>query len=68
MADDPFDGFDPLHDLRTPFIFVPHGDPEPLEWMAAHPGWVKFPATMVVRSARQPDGADEDDLTSDEIA
>ncbi len=35
--------------LSTPFMFVPHDDPEPLEWMQAHPGWVKFPATMVPR-------------------
>ena len=36
-------------DLQTPFLFVPHGDPLPLDWMARHPGWVKFPATMVPR-------------------
>lgn len=34
-------------DLETPFIFVPHGDPEPVEWMARHPGYVKIPATFV---------------------
>ncbi len=33
--------------LRVPFIFVPHGAPPPLEWMAEHPGWVKFPATFI---------------------
>ncbi len=36
--------------LEVPFVFVKHGDPEPTEWMAAHPGWVKFPATMVPRA------------------
>ncbi len=36
-------------DLQTPFLFMPHGDPLPLDWMARHPGWVKFPATMVPR-------------------
>jgi hypothetical protein len=49
VADPLPDGIDSLHNLRTRFIFVPHGDPEPLEWMAAHPGWVKFPAVMVPR-------------------
>ena len=34
-------------DLQTPFLFVPHGAPEPVEWMRKHPGWVKFPATFV---------------------
>ena len=32
-------------DLETPFLVVPHGAPEPTEWMRKHPGWVKFPAT-----------------------
>ncbi len=41
-------------DLRMSFIFVPHGEPEPLEWMAEHPGWVKFPAVMVPRSRAEP--------------
>ena len=34
---------------QIPFIFVPHGAPEPPEWMAQHPDWVKIPATMVPR-------------------
>ena len=33
--------------LEAPFLFVPHGAPEPAEWMRRHPGWVKFPATFV---------------------
>ena len=42
-------------DLEIPFIFVPHGAPEPTEWMALHPGWVKFPATFVPHgAAREP--------------
>lgn len=53
--DDPPDHSDQFGDLHTPFIFVPHGDPEPVEWMAAHPGWVKFPAIMVPRAATAPD-------------
>ena len=44
----PGDGERP-DELRVPFIFVPHGHPEPKEWMARHPGWVKFPAVMVPR-------------------
>lgn len=35
--------------LVVPFIFVPHGSPLPVEWLDAHPGWVRFPATMVSR-------------------
>ena len=38
------------NEFRVPFIFVPHGHPEPKEWMARHPGWVKFPAVMVPRA------------------
>ncbi len=30
-------------------MFVRHGDPLPHEWMARHPGWVRFPATLVPR-------------------
>lgn len=47
MADDKPGG----SDLKTAFVFVKHGDPPPTEWMAAHPGWVKFPATLVPRPA-----------------
>ncbi len=38
-------------DLVIPFVFVPHGAPEPTEWMNEHPGWVKFPATVMLRPA-----------------
>ncbi len=34
-------------DLVTPFLFVPHGSPDPVEWKRAHPGWASFPATFV---------------------
>ena len=27
-------------DLDAPFLFVRHGDPLPIEWMARHPAWV----------------------------
>ena len=33
--------------FSVPFVFVAHGDPLPEEWMAQHPDWVRFPATMV---------------------
>ena len=37
----------PIDDiLHLPFVFVPHGAPEPTEWRARHPGWVSFPATL----------------------
>ena len=35
--------------IAVPFVFVRHGDPLPVEWMARHPGWVRFPATLVPR-------------------
>ena len=40
--------------LRLPFLFVPHGDPLPLAWMAEHPGWVRIPATFVPREPPRP--------------
>ena len=48
MSDPPTRSGSP-DDFAVPFVFVPHGGPEPLEWMAAHPGWVKIPATFVPR-------------------
>ena len=44
-------------DLDTSFLFVPHGDPLPTEWMARHPGWIKVPATMVPRGSQSPSRA-----------
>ena len=44
--------------VRIPFCFVPHGAPEPTEWMARHPGWFKIPATFVPRSEPVPVPAD----------
>lgn len=48
-------------EAKAAFMFVRHGDPLPTAWMAAHPGWVKFPATLVTRPAgatgrARPDG------------
>ena len=40
-------------DAHGSFVFVPHGDPDPVEWMREHPGWLRIPATMVVRGADQ---------------
>jgi len=42
-------------ELKLPFIFVPHGAPEPTEWLANHRDWIKLPATFVPRgrSSRQ---------------
>ncbi len=48
MPDD-HPGAKDLDSLAIPFLFVPHGDPEPVEWMTRHPGWVKIPATTVPR-------------------
>jgi hypothetical protein len=49
MADD--DSADPNdpNTLVVPFVFVPRGHPPPTEWLAAHPGWIRFPATMIPR-------------------
>lgn len=46
--------------LRVPFVFVPHGASKPVEWMAAHPGWVSFPATF--RPRPMPASRDSADL------
>ena len=37
-------------ELKLPFIFVPHGEPEPTEWLASHPDHIKLPATFVPRA------------------
>ena len=37
--------------LSVPFLFVPHGEEPSPAWLAAHPGWVKFPARFVPRGA-----------------
>ncbi len=37
-------------DLKIPFLFVPHGEPESpeaAEFKARHPGWFSIPATFV---------------------
>jgi hypothetical protein len=35
--------------LRVPFNFVPKGDPDPVEWLALHPGAIRIPARFVPR-------------------
>jgi hypothetical protein len=40
--------------LSVPFIFVKHGDPLPVRWMAEHPDHIKVPAVMVPHGTRPP--------------
>ena len=47
-------------DLRLPFLFIPHGVPEPPEvaaFKARCPGWFSIPATFVPRT--EPDRGDD---------
>ncbi len=37
-------------ELKLPFIFVPHGEPEPTDWLRDHPDYIKLPATFVPRA------------------
>ena len=46
MASDPL-SFD---EIKLPFIFVPHGEPEPTEWLHRHPDYIKLPATFMPRA------------------
>lgn len=55
MAEHDEDG---SHELRVPFVFVPDGEPDPVEWMNAHPGWLRIPAT--VRPDPSPDHTNPD--------
>jgi hypothetical protein len=43
---------DPLSfdEIKLPFIFVPHGEPEPTEWLHRHPDYIKLPATFMPRA------------------
>ena len=47
MTDKPDPDRPGFNDLVTPFIFVKHGDPDPVAWKQANPGWVSFPATFI---------------------
>jgi hypothetical protein len=50
---------DPLSfdEIKLPFIFVPHGAPEPTEWLQRHPDYIKLPATFVPRARSDGRGA-----------
>jgi|SRR5580658_3233029 hypothetical protein len=48
-------------ELKVPFVFVPHGAPEPTEWLANHRDFIKLPATFVPRGR----SGDRADLSSD---
>jgi len=37
-------------ELKLPFIFVPHGEPELIEWLENHRDHIKLPATFVPRA------------------
>ncbi len=56
--------------VRIPFCFVPHGAPEPTEWMARHPNWFKIPATFVPRGnwPREPAAAKPDNSGGARVA
>lgn len=36
-------------EAEQPFLFVPHGESPSADWLARHPGWISFSATMVPR-------------------
>ena len=48
-------------ELKVPFVFVPHGAPEPTEWLANHRDFIKLPATFVPRGR----SGDRANLSSD---
>jgi rare lipoprotein A (peptidoglycan hydrolase) len=52
--DDRGDPPDDPNTLRIPFVFVPHGNPLPLAWIAEHPDYFSVPATMVPHGTRPP--------------
>jgi len=41
-------------EIKLPFIYVPHGLPEPTEWIERHPDYIKMPATFVPRARGAP--------------
>ena len=43
--------------LKVPFVFVPHGNPLPLEWMAAHPHHVTIPGVFIPHPPAEADMA-----------
>jgi hypothetical protein len=52
-------GFDkPESDLRLPFVFVPNGAPDPVDWRARHPGWTSMPARLILPAPSRRHDAD----------
>lgn len=52
-------GFDkPESDLRLPFVFVPNGPPDPVDWRARHPGWTSMPARLILPAPSRRHDAD----------
>ncbi len=45
--DEPPQSFD---EIKMAFVFVRHGDPEPVEFMQRYPDYIKMPATFVPRA------------------
>jgi hypothetical protein len=41
---------DSFDEIKLPFIYIPHGEPEPTEWLQRHPDYIKMPATYVPRA------------------
>lgn len=37
------------NDLAVPFLFVPKGQTPPADWLWAHPGAIRIPATVTLR-------------------
>ena len=39
-------------EIKLPLIYVPHGKPEPIEWLQTDPDYIKLPATFEPRARR----------------
>src|ERR1035437_10027475 len=54
VANHPADPRDDPNMVQIPFIFVKHGDPLRVQWMAEHPDYFKVPAIMVPHGSPPP--------------